>query len=214
LFQAEAEILEVLGRHNRIPQLLAYFEEEQEFYLVEEFVEGTSLHDEFTLYKPLAEGVVVDLVGGILEILAFIHRYRIIHRDIKPSNVIRRSRDRRLVLIDFGAVKQMQPQEHNEPEMKTVIIGTPGYAPAEQLSGHPVLSSDVYAVGMMGIQALTGLPPKEMPRNTATGEFLWQLHAQVSPSFARVLNRMVAYHFNDRYPSAIEALQALEHLPR
>jgi CHASE2 domain-containing sensor protein/predicted Ser/Thr protein kinase len=214
LFQAEAEILEVLGQHNRIPQLLAYFEEEQEFYLVEEFVEGGGLHDELPPHKPLMEGAVVDLVAGILEVLAFIHRHRIIHRDIKPSNVIRRSRDRRLVLIDFGAVKQMQPQENTEPEMKTVIIGTPGYAPAEQLSGHPVLSSDVYAVGMIGIQALTGLSPKEMPRNTATGEFLWQLHAQVSQPFATILSRMVAYHFNDRYTSAIEALQDLERLPR
>jgi CHASE2 domain-containing sensor protein len=214
LFTAEAEILEALGKHDRIPQLLAYFEEDQEFFLVEEFIEGHSLADELPPHQPLSEVDVLSLLKDVMEILAFIHHYQVIHRDIKPSNVIRRHHDRRLVLIDFGAVKQMNPSLSAEPESRTVVVGTPGYAPPEQLSGHPVLSSDVYALGVVGIQALTGLQPKEFPRNTATGDFLWNVNIKVSRPFVDLLNRMVRYHFSDRYPSAVECLHDLERLPR
>ncbi|WP_081980793.1 CHASE2 domain-containing protein [Neosynechococcus sphagnicola] len=214
LFNTEAEILEQLGQHNRIPQLLAYFEENKEFYLVEEFVQGHSLSNELVPGKQLSEARVIEMLRGILEVLAFIHHHRIIHRDIKPGNIIRRQSDNRLVLIDFGAVKQIRPPEREEEESNTVVIGTPGYAPAEQLSGQPGLSSDVYALGVIGIQGLTGLVPKQFQKDPRTGEILWQHLAKVSPQLSGILDKMVRYYFSDRYQSAAEALQDLERLTR
>ena len=112
LFNKEAETLERLN-HKQIPQLLAYFEEAQEFYLVQELIEGHSLRYEL-LPKPSSELKVLLIVKELLEILDFIHEWGVIHRDIKPSNIIRRHSDQRLVLIDFGAVKEIQAQHQGK----------------------------------------------------------------------------------------------------
>lgn len=214
LFQTEAKILEVLGQHHQIPQLFAYLEENQEFYLVEEYVEGLPLSDELPIDRRISESVVVDLSIGILEILAFIHQHQVIHRDIKPSNIIRRKQDNKLVLIDFGAVKQIHPPVGPETESPTVAIGTRGYAPPEQLAGHPRPASDIYAVGMICIQALTGIQPQQITQDRDTGCPIWRPLAKVNHEFAEILDRMVAYHFSDRYQSAAAVLKDLYKLDR
>ncbi len=215
LFNTEAEILERLGQHNRIPQLLAYFEEKNDFYLVQEYISGKSLGEELTSGKPLTEAQAMEIVRGILEVLVFVHHHQVIHRDIKPANLIRRDSDKRLVLIDFGAVKQMQPgRQGDDVEDKTIVIGTPGYAPPEQLTGQPNLSSDIFAAGVIGIQAITGIPPTQLDKDERTGEIIWRHKAQVSSGFADVLDKMVRYFFGNRYSKAIEALRDIEKLPR
>ncbi|WP_017745376.1 CHASE2 domain-containing serine/threonine-protein kinase [Scytonema hofmannii] len=207
LFDAEAEILEVLGQHYQIPQLLAYFEDNHEFYLVQEYIQGHSLSDELPPVRGVQnESYVMTLLKEILEILVFVHDHRVIHRDIKPNNILRRSFDNRLVLIDFGAVKMMQPSSSEQTELATVAIGTRGYAPPEQFAGHPRLCSDIYAVGMIGIQAVTGLLPQELQPNPDTGSVMWRHRAQVSENLAAILDKMVRYHFSDRYQSAAEVL--------
>jgi len=218
LFHTEAEILEKLGRHSHIPQLLAYFEESREFYLVEEYIKGDSLSDELPVDKRMPEEQVVKLIKGLLEILVFIHEHNVIHRDIKPSNIIRRQTDGQLVLIDFGAVKQIQPQqkldqEHDTQEHNTVAVGTRGYAPSEQYAGHPTLSSDIYAVGVIGIQALTGIPPHQLVLDSETGEISWRHLANVSDELAQILEKMVRYYFMDRYQSVTKVLEDLSTLP-
>ncbi|MCL1474167.1 CHASE2 domain-containing protein [Argonema antarcticum] len=214
LFETEAKILEVLGQHNQIPLLLAYLAEKEEFYLVEEYIEGDSLSDELPVDKRLSEYLVVDLLKGILEILAFIHQNHVIHRDIKPSNIIRRKQDSQLVLIDFGAVKQMHSSSNEDTESPTVAIGTRGYAPPEQLAGHPRPASDIYAVGMIGIQALTGISPQQLPQDRDTGCAIWRPLASVSEELAKILDRMVSYHFSDRYQSAADVLKDIKELDR
>lgn len=210
LFHTEAEILEKLGRHDQIPLLLAYVEENQEFYLVQEFIDGASLSEE--LQRKHTEAEAIQLLREILEVLSFVHSHYVIHRDIKPDNIIRRASDRKLVLIDFGAVKQIQPQEVEKTQGSTVVIGTMGYAPPEQLSGQPTLSSDIYAVSMIVLQALTGIKPRDLPRDPRTGEVDWQQCVTVSEGLAAVLNKMVKFNFSDRYPSAKEALQEVRRL--
>ncbi|MEQ9353809.1 CHASE2 domain-containing protein [Coleofasciculus chthonoplastes] len=217
LFHTEAEILEKLGRHPHIPQLLAYFEESREFYLVEEYIKGDSLSDELPVDKRVPEEQVVKLIKGLLEIMVFIHEHNVIHRDIKPSNIIRRQTDGQLVLIDFGAVKQIQPQqkldqEHDTQEHNTVAVGTRGYAPSEQYAGHPTLSSDIYAVGVIGIQALTGIPPHQLVLDSETGEISWRHLANVSDELAQILEKMVRYYFMDRYQSVTKVLEDLSTL--
>jgi serine/threonine-protein kinase len=209
LFNTEAETLEQLGTHSQIPQLFAYFEWNGEFYLVQEYMAGHSLSEELVPGLPLPEEQAIEILSELLEVLEFVHRHNVIHRDICPRNIIRRERDSKLVLIDFGAVKQITTQTN-----PTIIIGTHGYMPVEQALGNPRLSSDVYAVGTIGIQALTGISPLKLPKDSQNLEMLWRDKAQVSRGLADVLDKMVRHDFNERYPSAKEALQALHALKR
>lgn len=215
LFYSEAETLEKLGDHNQIPRPLAYFEENQEFYLVQDFIPGHPLSTEIFPNQRWSESRVIEMLEDVLGILDFVHSYGVIHRDIKPDNLIRRQKDNKLVLIDFGAVKQVRTQiATNQSQLTaTVAIGTPGYMPAEQGQGRPRPNSDIYALGMIGIQALTGLYPTQLQEDPQTGEILWQKYADVSVRLAAILNKMVRYDYRtDRYQSAGEVLQALQQL--
>jgi serine/threonine protein kinase len=217
LFDTEARVLYQLGSHDQIPSLYAHFEENQEFYLVQEFIEGQSLTRQIAKGKPWPEERVIILLRDILEILTFVHQQNVIHRDIKPSNLIRRHQDGKLVLIDFGAVKQVSVKLadlDSEIAESTIVVGTHGYIPNEQLAGRPRFCSDVYAVGIVGIQALTGIAPKLLGEIAETGELEWRSHVPgVSPELAEVIDRMVYYDFRDRFPTAIETLDALKTLP-
>lgn len=211
LFDKEAEILEKLGQHEQIPQLFAYFEENKEFFLVEEFIPGHPLVTEILPGKPLSEEQVISILKEILEILLFVHQHGAIHRDIKPSNLIRRHPDGKLVLIDFGAVKEIGNQVFSGENPATARIGTLEYMPIEQFQYNPQLNSDIYALGIIGIQALTGLPIYELPKlrngyNSHTCEIVWRHLAIVSPELADIIDRMVRYDYRQRYQSVTEVL--------
>jgi serine/threonine-protein kinase len=210
LFEREAQVLYKLGDHPQIPRLLAHFEENQEFYLVQDYIDGQDLSHELILGTRFKEAYVIKLLEDILEVLEFVHQQGVIHRDIKPSNLIRRQSDGKVVLIDFGAVKQLSVQaEVQKHTTRTIAIGTPGYTPSEQSAGKPRLSSDIYAVGMLAIQALTGLFPKDIPEDPRTGEVRWHDLAKVTPGLAAVIDKMVLFDCRQRYEIAAEALQAL-----
>ncbi|MFN6562543.1 MAG: protein kinase domain-containing protein [Nostoc sp. ChiSLP01] len=214
LFTSEAETLEQLGTHDQIPRLLAYFEHNQEFFLVQDFIEGHTLKPELPPNGRWTEDRVIQLLKQILGILQFIHSHNVIHRDIKPDNIIRRQQDGKLVLIDFGAVKQMETQLLTVVGQTTasIIIGTPGYMSTEQGQGKPRPNSDIYSLGIIAIQALTGIHPTNFEEDPDTGEISWQHQANVSSELAFVLSKMVLHHFKQRYQSAAEVLGVLEHL--
>ncbi len=213
LFDAEAEILLILGKHIQIPDLLAFFEENQEFYLVQEYVKGKTLNQELSSVAGAKdEAYVIEMLKSVLYVLKFVHEHRVIHRDIKPENIIRNSQDNKLVLIDFGAVKKMQPANTEKTELATVAIGTRGYAAPEQLVGHPRLSSDIFALGMIAIQALTGIQPHALEINPDTGSVEWRNLAKVSDKLSAIIDKMVCYHFSDRYQSATEVLEELKRI--
>ena len=215
LFEREAQTQYRLGYHNQIPQLLAYFQEDREFYLVQELIEGQSLCEEIVPGKKVSESEVIILLQNILEPLVFVHRQQVIHRDIKPPNLIRRDEDNKIVLIDFGAVKELAVTEVLNLQGETKIItsiGTPGYMPSEQAQGKARYSSDVYAVGIIGIQALTGKMAQELQEDPETAEIIWRNQIKVNSKLANILERMVRYDFRQRYRSAAEALEALQQL--
>jgi CHASE2 domain-containing sensor protein/serine/threonine protein kinase len=214
LFIKEAEILEKLGQHDQIPQLLAHFEEGEEFCLVQELVVGRPLTHELPILVPLSESKVIDILQELLVVLKFIHSNGVIHRDIKPDNIIRRQSDGKLVLIDFGAVKELNTQltEGEQRTELTVGIGTKGYMPNEQAAGNPKYNSDIYALGMIAIQALTVTHPAHLPSSPVTGEVMWEDKATVSPKLAAIIKKMVRYNFRARYQSATEVLEALKPL--
>ena len=217
LFDNEAATLHSLGAHSEhIPRLLAHFEDHQEFYLVQEFVDGQDLSHELLPGTQFDQPYTIALITDLLQILSYVHQQEVIHRDIKPRNLVRRSEDGNLFLIDFGAVKQITsqftPLDSEKQTSFSIVIGTPGYMPNEQQGGKPRFSSDIYAAGMIAIQALTGLHPGQLNEDPQTGEMMWRDQIQVSPELAAILDKMIRSHFRDRYRSAEEVLQDLRRL--
>ncbi len=212
LFNSEAEALYTLGNHDQIPRLLAHFEENRQFYLAQEFIQGDLLAEEIQPNAHLTETQTIEMIQDVLTTLCVVHDHGVIHRDIKPSNLIRRELDRKIVLIDFGAVKQISNQPITEvaPHSMTVAVGSLGYMPNEQLAGQPCLSSDIYAVGILALQALTGRDPKRIPKDPTTSELMWRELVSIRPELATVIDKMVRYDYRQRYADAKEALTALQ----
>lgn len=209
LFAIEAETLERLGHHPQIPRLLAYFEVD-EFYLVMEYIDGHPLSQEMRSGQRWSEMQVCQLLKEVLTILAFVHSNGVIHRDIKPDNLIRRAYDQKLVLVDFGAVKQVRaPQPGQASSFFTIPVGTLGYLPSEQRDGHPRFNSDIYALGMMAVQALTGFNPGQIRSDPETLERVWEPYADASADLKHILSRMLRYHFRERYQSVEDVLNDL-----
>ncbi len=215
LFQKEADTLQQLGNHDQIPRLLAYFEDNNQFYLVQELIEGHSFSRELPPGTKLSQKQVIAILTEILSILQFVHAQGVIHRDIKPDNLIRRASDNKLVLIDFGAIKQVRSQTatNTGQQNMTLVVGTRGYMPSEQIRRLPRQGSDIYALGMIAIQALTGVYPYELQDDPNTGEILWEHLREVDPAFAEVINKMTRYHFKERYQTVDEVIQTLKELP-
>ena len=211
LFDRETRVLYRLGQHDRIPELLARFEEDGYFYLVYQFIEGQPLYQELIEGQPWEEHQVIALLKDILEVLVFVHKQDVIHRDLHPQNLIRRTSDGKIVLIDFGAVKEINTSHNSTGQTRSRGGTQQDYIPPEQAIGSPKFCSDIYAVGIIGIQALTGMQPKQL-RVDNLGNLIWHNNATVTPELASVLDQMVLYAFPQRYPSATEALQALQNL--
>ncbi len=214
LFDLEAEVLYKLGVHPQIPRLLAHFEQDGAFYLVQDYVDGNDLSKELTKGKQMAEAEVIQLLQDVLPILQFVHQAKVIHRDLKPANLMRRRQDGRIMMIDFGSVKEIKElsPDANAPNSLTVAVGTAGFVPNEQLSGRPRFNSDIYALGMIAILALTGVHPKRYPVEDDTGEVAWQKFLgenPCSPALERLLSKMVRVNFRHRYQSAEEVLADL-----
>lgn len=215
LFEREAQTLGRIGNHPQIPRLLDYFAANQEFYLVQEFVSGSTLQQEIKRSGAFSEAGVKQFLSEILPIVQYIHSHQVIHRDIKPANLIRRSQDCKLVLIDFGAVKNQVSSVtvaslSEQTALTAYAIGTPGFAPPEQMAMRPVYASDLYALGVTCIYLLTGKAPKDLDYDPTTGELLWQKQVHISEHFCSVLKKMLEVSVRHRYQSANEILRALE----
>ncbi|HEY9873248.1 MAG TPA: serine/threonine-protein kinase [Candidatus Obscuribacterales bacterium] len=218
LFEREAITLGKIGNHPQVPRLLDYFEDHQQFYLVQEYVSGLTLQQEVKQGGPFTEAGVKQFLAELLPLLQYIHSQQVIHRDIKPANIIRRDQDRKLVLIDFGAVKNQVSQtttlnSSDYTALTAYAIGTPGFAPPEQMAMRPVYASDIYALAVTCIYLLTGKSPKNLDYHPTTGEMLWEQGLYLSDHFSEVLKKMLEASVRHRYQSAEEVLKALDVAP-
>jgi serine/threonine-protein kinase len=215
LFAREAKTLAKLD-HPQIPKLLDYFEENEQFYLIQNFVLGKDLEKEIKKGGIYQESSAKEFLRNILPVLKYIHDQKVIHRDIKPGNILREKETDKLFLIDFGAVKeQANTQLMNQNPLSAftkISVGTMGFAPPEQLAMRPVYSSDIYALAATCLFLLTGKAPKDLC-DDRTGELAWEKQTNVSATFARVLNKMLELDVRKRFASADEVIKALELVP-
>ncbi|WP_144869821.1 protein kinase domain-containing protein, partial [Hyella patelloides] len=206
----EGMVLQWLGKHNQIPELIDHFDEKSQFYLILEFIEGEEF-DREVQKGLLNEAQIVRFLCDILNVLSFVHRKGVIHRDIKPTNLIRRRHDGKIILIDFGAVKEIGTAIFESPQqtIQTQVIGTPGYMPPEQTSGKPLYSSDIYALGKTAIYGLTGRSPIDWEEIETNEMVSWYDKTTISRELAKIIQRMIAPKTAERYQSAVEVLEDL-----
>ncbi|MBF2006173.1 MAG: serine/threonine protein kinase [Chlorogloeopsis fritschii C42_A2020_084] len=216
-FLSETETLKHLGKHEQIPKLIACFEEKQRFYLVQEFIEGHALTAELPIHQrlgyPWSENDIIELLHDVLGILEFVHSQGVIHCDIKPDNLIRRACDGKLVLIDFGAIQAIDVGTDAILPIDKFPVTSLGYIPPEQFIGQTQPNSDIYALGMIAIQALTGLSPLQLKIDPCSNEMIWRSEQiSVSDRFAAILSQMIRHNYQARFQSTTEVLQALKQI--
>jgi serine/threonine protein kinase/Flp pilus assembly protein TadD len=207
-FANELAILERLSYHPQIPQLWDHFEENEAFYLVEEYIAGESLAQKLQRDRSLGEEQVINLLRSALEVLAFIHQHRVLHKDINPSNLIIRNSDEQVVLVNFGVLTEIAQLPITRVD-STQPLGIEIYMPPEQIAGRPTFSSDIYALGLTVIEALTGIKADKLETNQKTGEVSWREEIKVSRRLAKILDKMVNLYVGKRYQSADKVLNDL-----
>ncbi|MBF2016786.1 MAG: protein kinase [Rivularia sp. T60_A2020_040] len=217
-FLTETRTLKHLGNHKQIPQLISCFEENERFYLVQEFIEGHSLSAELPVNQNpeffWSENAVVAFLKDVLNVLEYVHSQGVIHCDVKPENLIRRAKDGKLVLIDFGSIQPVDFGGDEVLPIYTIPVTSLGYIPPEQFIGKTQPNSDIYALGMIAIQALTGLTPLQLKKHPSNNETLWRSRdTAVSDYLAAVISKMIRYDSQQRFQTAKDVLQALKQIP-
>jgi serine/threonine protein kinase len=207
LFTQEAVRLDELGKHSQIPELLAYFSQDSQQYLVQEFIEGQDLAQELADRGAFNEAKIQALLHDLLPVLQFVHQHHVIHRDIKPENIIRRHQNNQLVLVDFGASKVATGTSLGKTG---TAIGSAGFAAPEQHYGRAIFASDIYGLGVTCIYLLTQIHPYDLFDNHE-GVWVWRsaLKNPVSEALGRIVDKMIESAINRRYQSAIEVLKDL-----
>ncbi len=210
LFEQEALQLENLGEHPQIPALHAYFEESGQLYLVQQFIEGQNLLKELEEQGAFKEEQIREILLDLLPVLKFIHSYKVIHRDIKPQNIMRRQSDKRLVLIDFGASKELSATVMARTGTR---LGSYGYAPLEQMEGGEAYpASDLFGLGATCFHLMSGIHPWQLWTRQGYGWVAsWRQHLKhpVSQKLALVLDKLLQVEREDRYQLADEVLKYL-----
>ena len=219
LFLTETETLKRLGSHHQIPEFITCFEENERFYLVQERIEGHALAAELPITQQWgclwSEREVVEFLIDVLGILEFVHSQGVIHCDIKPENLIRRNSDGKLVLIDFGSIQSIDFGIGAELPIYRIPVTSLGYIPPEQFIGQTQPNSDIYALGMIAIQALTGLEPLKLKADPYINdnEIFWRSqNTPVNDYLAAVLSQMIRYDYHNRFQSVGEVLRVLKQI--
>ena len=199
-------------RHNNIMAVYDYGEIEGTTYIANEFVDGGTFDQQ--MGQPLPVSYVLDVLGPIASALDYAHSRGVLHRDVKPSNILV-ARDGRPMLGDFGLARMMIADQNLT--QAGMILGTPTYMAPEQGQGSPEPASDIYAMGIIAYQALTG----RVPYQAATPMAIVLAHQSeplpmprsinpaISPGVEEVLLKCLARDPKDRYPTGEGFIRAL-----
>ena len=205
-FAEELSVLERLGYHEQIPQLWDHFEENDEFYLVQEYIRGENLARKI-VRQNLSVAETIQILTGALSVLSFIHQNRVIHRNIKPSNLIVREENNQTVLTNFGILTDIKTLPNVTLEQSSDFERLNYWSP-EQTAGRPTIGSDLYALGMTTIEALTQTKPTAFVRES-TGKLLWTQNLDLDRRLIKIIDKMVCLDLGQRYHSAEKVLSDL-----
>jgi serine/threonine protein kinase len=202
LFEREASVLRQLD-HPGIPDFVDHFTAGEgkalSLYIVQEYVRGHTLEQEMDAYR-YNELEVLGIMDEIAQILDYLEdlRPRVVHRDIKPANIIRRDRDNRLMLVDFGSVKATTQADGQ------TIVGTAGYMAPEQAWGTATPQSDFYSLGVLGVVLLSRREPHELL--DANHRLDWVGHVDCAPATREILGHLLRANPEER-PQSAEAVR-------
>jgi serine/threonine-protein kinase len=204
LFEREARALQALN-HPGIPQYYDFFVEGGKKYLAMALIHGQDLEQRILMTGPVTPDQAIEWMIQTCDVLDYIHSSDppLIHRDIKPANLMVRHRDNSMVVLDFGAVKEIGT-------MPGTRIGAEGYSAPEQDRGTPVTQSDLYAIGPTLIFLLTGTTPLKFYRRRSLGYgFDLSKVPTITPPLRDVIDRVCQLKVCDRYQTAKELAEAL-----
>lgn len=191
-FAREARVLAQLDHPNILP-VYDYGEQGELAFLVTPYMSGGTLKEVLQKRKALPPSEAIQLISQVLPALQYAHDHNLIHRDIKPGNLLFKA-DGSLVLADFGLVKVVEGEKHEGISLHTLsesgqsIAGTPEYMAPEQIEGKPIAASDIYAIGIVLYEMVTGTRP-------FSGESLFSVlmkHVNETPRPPRELNPYVS----------------------
>ncbi len=189
-------------------------QEHSTFYIVQDHVLGHPLSTEITPPKKLSESYVAKLLQDVLVALCNVHRHRQVHQNLHPQNLIRQDFDGQIFLTEFGGLSRLSRSEIG-PDGKlhiTVPVSPHPYLAPEQLqpdyAENPKPASDLYALGLIAIEALTGQPHYDLSYDPNKG-LLWREGVNVSLPLAEFIDRLVRHQLDDRFADAAAALNTL-----
>ena len=214
-FKQESRAIARLNHPNTVP---IHFVGEGEglVYYAMPYLEGRTLADVLRTDGPLPPDRALAIIEPILEALQHAHDHGLVHRDVKPDNILLEARTGRPMLVDFGIVKYLDGPAHLTES--GFIVGTPLYMSPEQALGSRVdARTDVYGVGAVLFQLLTGAPPFEgSDSQEIVGRHIKEpvpvaslSRDGIPPWLSRIVVRCMAKHPDDRYPTARALLDAL-----
>lgn len=202
LDKKETEMMKNL-KHSHLPSIIDVIEDHRSMLIVMDYVEGRSLDVLYEESGAQSQELVLGWAKQLCDVLSYLHSQDppIIYRDMKPANVMLRP-DGNLMLIDFGAAREYKPQNRKD----TVSLGTKGYAAPEQYreDGQSDVRTDIYCLGVMLFQLLTGLSPHEL-------QPVRNIRPELSPGLEVIITKCTQVNKEDRYQSCAELLYALEH---
>ncbi|MEM8829131.1 MAG: FHA domain-containing serine/threonine-protein kinase [Cyanobacteria bacterium P01_G01_bin.19] len=204
LFEREARVLKSL-KHPSIPEYYDFFVDNNHKYIVMELIHGHNL-EQFVNQRGATEPErTIRWMIQICDVMEYLHNLEppLIHRDIKPANLMLRNLDSRLMLLDFGAVKELGTALETR-------IGVEGYSAPEQYRGKPCPQSDIYGIGTTIIFLLTGEAPMQYYRYQSNKfEFNIESIPNLPTNLGEVLRRACKPEPRDRYQTAKEMSEAL-----
>lgn len=229
--EREVHTLERLGEHPQIPRVLAYFhaadpiekdssaqDEARTFYIAQDLINGHPLSQEILPGKPLSESYASKLLKDVLVPLASVHKQGVVHQSLHPQHLIRQAQDGQIFLTEFGMLPKLARSSLDEQGVLTssVPVSPQPYSAPEQLLQNPQPASDLYALGLIAIEALTGRRHQDLEFDPVKG-LVWRdlvttgagVDGKLSLSLAEFIDRMVRHRWEDRFANAEEALSLL-----
>lgn len=214
-FAREARAVAALRHHNTV-RLFDFGRDREQLFMVLEYIDGRSLKQILRSEGALSPERAVRIIRQVAESLQEAHAVGVVHRDLKPANImLTRSPfgDEVVKVLDFGLAKLLNEATDNALTAMGHTVGSPAYMAPEQINGTTRRQSDIYALGVVLFEALTGKKPFE----SRDRQRLIQAHLSapvpalkgVPPALAAVVHTAMAKRVKQRYEDAAELAAAL-----